>query len=129
AGRDDQLSYLRCSYADAAMNEAEKLSGTAAEEAWLEAVRMYQQEHDADMAIEIAEAALSEHSQSQMRHVELGKVLLGQRAYASAAEHLQWAASRAPEDTALQNLASQAIKLKLQSESRTAEQPRTERFK
>ncbi|MFO0919355.1 MAG: O-antigen ligase family protein [Planctomycetaceae bacterium] len=129
-GQDDQVSYLRRNYADASMEDAEKLSGAAAEHAWMEAVRMHQQEQDIDLAIEIAEAALCEHSQSHPLHFALGQMLMQQKDYEGAAEHLQWAAARAPEDAALQRMAEEAFKLKLKSKPQAtdARESNSQRF-
>jgi len=124
--QEDEVSYLRRSYADASLAEADRLSGAAAENAWLEAVKMYQQENDIDLAIEVAEAALCEHSLSYSLHLTLGRMLMQQKDYEGAAEHLQWAAARSPEDAGLQQMAADATNMKLRSRPKSARAQETD---
>jgi O-antigen ligase/Flp pilus assembly protein TadD len=113
AGLDDDLPLLRAKYAAASLVQARKLSGSMSEYAWKEAIRMFEEGGQWQRAKRTAAAALEHHSQSLELRQTLGKLLLREGDYAGAAAHLQWAALRAPEDAALQQLAEKAVREKL----------------
>ncbi len=112
-GRADDLTLIRRLYAQACLEDAPQFSGVAAENIWLEAVRMARDENDSEQAVRIAGQALERMSQSLELHKTLGQLLLEQEDFAGAAQHLQWAALRAPEDAGLQELAAAAVKEKV----------------
>ena len=74
---------------------------------------MFDQNDQPDLAIRTAKAALQDHSQALELHKLLGKILMKQEDFAGAAEQLQWAALRPPDDAGLQHLAADAVKQKL----------------
>jgi tetratricopeptide (TPR) repeat protein len=113
---EDELPLLREKYAVALIAEAQRLSGWRSEGAWRDAVAMFHQNDEPERAIRTAQAALEHHSQSVELHKILGAILMQQNDFAGAAEELQWAAFRAPDDASLKQLAAEAVKQKLRHE-------------
>jgi len=79
--------------------------------------------HDADLALEEPEASVPLLSQALERlpysfpiHQALGMTLSSLNEFSESAEHLQWCASRRPDDAALQRATAHAVKERLKTQ-------------
>jgi O-antigen ligase len=122
AGREEELPLLRERYADASVLEAKRATGPPSEFAWLEAVRMYRDAGRPRQAIQAAESALEDHSQSLALHKQLGTLLMELGEYADAAREWQWVTAHAPDDAVAKRTAAHALREKLRQQTAAREE-------
>ena len=102
------------------LEERQRLQGSLSEVEYESAVLGI---HDADLALEEPEASVPLLSQALERlpysfpiHQALGMTLSSLNEFSESAEHLQWCASRRPDDAALQRATAHAVKERLKTQ-------------
>lgn len=115
--RVDQVAILQEQIAEAAEARAEERKGREAAEAWRIAGDAWLKIEQPDRARDCLIHAVEADENAFEARLFLGKFLLEQQDFATAAEHLQWCARRKPRDSRIKKLAEEATANRLRDPS------------